>query len=393
MHMITYIIPTRNRPDRLEQTLWALGSLRGHAAALGAEVIVVDNASDTPPDVQGPLANSIPVRVIHRSENEGAASRNIAVEQSSPRSEWVVMLDDDSFPLDCGFLHRLSTVEPDVAAVSADILLPRTGRREMGGLPAVFVGCGVAIRRSVFLDLGGYDPSFNYYVEEYDLAARLLLAGHRVAFDRWFRIEHHKDPSGRDMNTILARLVRNNGWIIRRYAPRHRADACWADLTTRYKQIAERESAVQGYERGLMELESTIDDQTQTPMTDDQFDHFIGLSQAKEAIAAAVDEHDIKTATLVEEGKHAWVIRDAMAQLGIEEVADEPGSRPSAQTGVHPDAYIVGTMSPGPMLDAAERRAALAVAGAPPTIVPWRVIGDQLRSKPSDVLTGGRIPA
>jgi GT2 family glycosyltransferase len=387
--MITYIIPTRNRPDRLEQTLWALGSLRGHAAALGAEVIVVDNASDTPPDVEGPLHNGIPVRVIHRAENEGAASRNIAVEQSNPRSNWIVMLDDDSFPLDCGFLHRLSTVEPDVAAVSADILLPRTGRREMGGLPAVFVGCGVAIRRSVFLDLGGYDPSFNYYVEEYDLAARVLMAGYRVAFDRWFRIEHHKDPSGRDMNTILTRLVRNNGWIIRRYAPSHRADACWSDLTTRYRQIAEREGAVKGYERGLMELESTIEDQTQTPMTDEQFDHFIGLAQAKEALNAAIAEHSVKRATLVEEGKHAWVIRDAMEQLGIKEV---PGD-PRAQAHEQPDAYIVGTMSPGPMLDAAERRAALAVEGSPPTIVPWRVIGDQLRAKPCEVLTGGRIPA
>ena len=387
--MITYVIPTRNRPDRLAETLWALGTLRGHATARGAEVIVVDNASDKQLDVEGPLNNGIPVRVIRRSENEGAASRNIAVEQSNPHSTWIVMLDDDSFPLDCGFLHRLNTVEADVAAVSADILLPRTGRREMGGLPAVFVGCGVAIRRSVFLNLGGYDPSFNYYVEEYDLAARMLMAGHRVEFDRWFRVEHHKDPVGRDMNNILAKLVRNNGWIIRRYAPKARADACWNDLTTRYRQIAEAENAMAGYERGLMELESTIDDQKQTSMTDEQFDRFIGLAQAKEALSTAITEHGVKTATLVEEGKHAWVIRDAMRQVGIEEVGDGSGTQPDAK----PDAHIVGTMSPGPMLDAAERRAALAVHGSPPTIVPWRVISDQLQSKQGDVLTGGRIPA
>ena len=117
--MITYVIPTRNRPEVLANTLWALGALRGHAASLGAEIIVVDNASDHPPKVDGPLDNGIPVRLIVRTENEGAASRNIAVQEANPRSEWIVMLDDDSFPLDTGFLHRLASAPPDVAAVSA----------------------------------------------------------------------------------------------------------------------------------------------------------------------------------------------------------------------------------------------------------------------------------
>ena len=115
-------------------------------------------------------------------------------------------------------------------------------------------------------------------------------------------------------------------------------------------------------------------------------DRFIGLAQAKESLRVAIIEHGIKTAALVEEGKHAWVIRDAMQQLGIEEVG-------GGESDAHPDAAIVGTMSPGPMLDAAERRAALSIDKSLPTVVPWRVIGDQLRSRPSEVLTGGRIPA
>src|SRR5258706_488360 len=82
-----------------------------------------------------------------------------------------------------------------------------------------FAGGGVAIRRDAFLDLGGYDPSFGYYAEEYDLAARMLLAGFRIQFDRWFRVEHHKVWLNRSMDTILAHLVRNNGWVAQRYAP------------------------------------------------------------------------------------------------------------------------------------------------------------------------------
>src|SRR6185295_878373 len=44
--MLSYIIPTRNRPLRLKQTLTALESLGSHEHLGGAEVIVIDNASD-----------------------------------------------------------------------------------------------------------------------------------------------------------------------------------------------------------------------------------------------------------------------------------------------------------------------------------------------------------
>src|SRR5688572_407217 len=154
--MISYVLPTRDRPEVLARTLAALGALAGHEAAGGAEVIVVDNASREPATGPARLANGLPVRVIRREVNEGAASRNVGAAESSPRSEWVVMLDDDSHPIDTGFIHRLRTAGPEVGAVSADIVLPHTGRRESGGLPEVFIGCGVAVRRGLFLSLGGY---------------------------------------------------------------------------------------------------------------------------------------------------------------------------------------------------------------------------------------------
>ena len=74
----------------------------------------------------------------------------------------------------------------------------------------LFIGCGVAVRREAFRALGGYDTAFNYYAEEYDLAARMILAGGRVAFEQDFRVTHAKDARGRNMDLILARLVRNN---------------------------------------------------------------------------------------------------------------------------------------------------------------------------------------
>src|SRR5688572_21128323 len=98
--MITYVLPTRDRPERLALTLAALGALKGHPEAgpgyAPGEVIIVDNASRQPPTPPQVLPNGLRVRAIYLASNDGAASRNVAVQQGDPASEWVVMLDDDS---------------------------------------------------------------------------------------------------------------------------------------------------------------------------------------------------------------------------------------------------------------------------------------------------------
>ncbi len=363
--MITYIIPTRDRPERLALTLSLLGQLRGHGegdSGTPGEVIVIDNASAFPPVPPDRLPNGLRVRVLHRTSNEGAASRNLGVREADPRSDWIVMLDDDSYPVDTGFIRRLHRAPGDVAAVSADIYLPGLSRRESGGLPEVFIGCGVAIRRGVFLDLGGYDADFNYYAEEYDLAARMMLAGHRVAFDPWFRVEHHKVATGRDVNTIMARLVRNNGWVMQRYAPSELRRQQVREQRRRYRAIAAKERATEGFARGLRELRATIHAQRRTPMTRETFDRFTGLAYARAALHEARRARSFNSAAIVDEGKNGWVVRAALAELGVR-IVDERAD---------PEAIVIGTMSPGPMLDSFERRTLLSPAGGATRIVaPW----------------------
>lgn len=384
--MISYILPTRDRPERLALTLGALGNLKGHPVSSPqdpGEVLIVDNASKFPATAPEKLANGLRVRVLHRQTNEGAASRNIAVQNADPRSEWVVMLDDDSYPCDTGFIRRLGKAPADVAAVSADIYLPGMSRRESGGLPEVFIGCGVAIRRQVFLDLNGYDPAFNYYAEEYDLAARMILAGYRIAFDPWFRVEHHKVATNRDMNTILARLVRNNGWVMQRYAPADMRRAQIREQRTRYRQISQKENARRGFTEGLLELRKTIRAQKRTPMTRQLFDRFTGLSYAREALQSAYTQKPFRTVELIDEGKNGWVIRKALAELNVTILDSALSTKHPA-----PDALVVGSMSPGPMLDSFERRTLLNPAGSPQRILaPWLAI-TRKPAAGSDILTG-----
>ncbi len=348
---VCFVIPTRDRCDHLETTLGAIGAMDAPGRI---EAFVVDNGSAQSPLVAGELANGAPVRLECLPFNEGAAARNRVIGRTS--ADWLVMLDDDSHPADNGLFAALDGVPEDVWAVSADIRVPATGAREMGGLPEVFIGCGVAVRRAAFERLGGYDPAFGYYAEEYDLSAKIIDAGGRVRFDPRFRVDHRRASAGRDMATILERLVRNNAWVMQRYAPESVRRAQVRETRRRCRFIAGREGVMDGYGRGLVELRRTLHAQPRRPLTPARFDRFTGMAAAREALGSAFAALSFRTACLVDEGKNAWCVRRALAELGVREANEDEA-----------DALVIGTMSPGPMIDALERRAASRAR----VIAPW----------------------
>lgn len=346
--MICYVLPTRNRPERLAHTLAALGRLGPHRArgrAVQVTVAVVDNASSPPPTVPERLSWGAEVILLRRRDNAGAAARNDGLRACHPGCRWIVMLDDDSHPMDTRFVEALDSAPPDVGAVAAEIFVPRWNGREAGGLPEVFVGCGVAIRRDLFASLGGYDRRFHYYVEEYDLAARVLLAGMRVTLDRRFRVAHHKDPERRNMGLICRRLVRNNAWIMLRYAPRGERLERIADDLSRYFNVALRERALRGYALGLGELAFSWHNQPRREMPGPIWERFTGLAHARAGLRAAYAERPFRRATLVEVGKNAWAVVRALRELGVEITDEAPRA----------EALVIATLSPGPMLDAWQR--------------------------------------
>jgi GT2 family glycosyltransferase len=368
--VISFVLPTRDRPDSLAGTLRSLGSLdRGRfEPAGGAEVIVVDNGGGA--DAPASLENGFPVRLMRADANLGTAARNDGAQAAA--GDWLVMLDDDSSPVDAGLVDVSMDAPSDVAAIGAEIFLPSVRRadgtlagrprREAGGLPEVFVGCGVLIRREAFLGVGGYDRAFGYYAEEYDLCAKLLLGGWRVTHDRRFRVDHHKVEAGRDMNRIVRMLARNGGWVAARYAPDAERAAAVRRVLDRCALIAENEGAREGFSMGCAELERTIDAQTRTPMTADLYDRFTGLAAARYAIRRHRDNGSLgDLARLVHPGKHAWCVREALTESGVELVDDDRGS-------VAGDiACVVGTLSPGPMWDAVDS----GVVSGDGLLAPW----------------------
>lgn len=374
-----YALATRDRPDELARTLAQLGELADDAGP----VVVVDNASFPPARTPRRLRNGQPVHRVRLGHNEGAAARNRALEILE--TEWIVLLDDDSAPDPLRPLTpRLAGSPDDAAAIMADIHLAgeRGGgpRRESGGLPEVFVGCGVALRARALRRVGGYDPAFGFYAEEYDLAARLIAAGDRVLFEPGWRVEHRKASRGRDMDVILARLVRNNGWVMARWAPGGTLEAELQRLRHRYRLIAEKEGAMAGYRRGLAELERTLGEQPRTPLTAAQWDRFTGRRAADDAIAAALDAEPFDRAALIAHGKNAHVVRAALEARGVAIVDDDRAEVPR----------VIATLSPGPMLDVLDALDALNARPEPVrprVIAPWTAAGRRPADRPRVVFT------
>jgi GT2 family glycosyltransferase len=60
-----------------------------------------------------------------------------------------------------------------------------------------FCGAGHAVRRSAFLEVGGYDESLFFYWEELDLAYKMINLGYKIAYDPKISILHKVSPEAR----------------------------------------------------------------------------------------------------------------------------------------------------------------------------------------------------
>jgi GT2 family glycosyltransferase len=353
--LISFVIPTRNRSSELGFTLGQLEKLDIEDLGGQSEVVIVDNGSNTSVDLPAELSNGIRVIRVGLNENIGAGARNIGVAHAG--GQWIIMLDDDSNLLPGPVGAYLSGLEPSIGAVGGEIFLPG-GRHEAGGLPEVIVGCGCAIRRDVFLEIGGYDARFGYYAEEYDLCAKLISNGYRIKHTDALGFIHRKCATGRDMDEILFRLVRNNGWVIQRYAPDDLLDDALTEMKNRYKLIADNEQAIEGYLRGIDELNRTMDDQDRVALGIIEWERFVGLSAMRISIEPMLQEHASGRAVIVgpARGKGLRQIRGVIESCGIT-IIDDGGDAN--------DLRVIGSLSPGPMLDARN--------AYPDAICPWMI--------------------
>ncbi|HST71850.1 glycosyltransferase [Kocuria sp.] len=212
---VTVVVATRNRRDEL------VANLGRHEGP----VVVVDNAS-TDGSVEAVRAAHPHVQVVALGTNVGAVARTIGVRLAG--TPYVAFADDDSWWAP-GALARAAAVldaHPRLGLIAGAIAVGPEERPDplnavlaaspLGiprGCPGPallgFVGCGSIVRRSAFLEVGGFDDVVRFPGEEERVALDLFDAGWRLAYVPEVRAHHHPSPSRESDDRRQAELVRS----------------------------------------------------------------------------------------------------------------------------------------------------------------------------------------
>jgi glycosyltransferase involved in cell wall biosynthesis len=221
------VIPTRNRRDELRRTLTGV-----YEQSLPLEVIVLDDASAD--GTQAMVREEFPEVIYRRFANPKGqcALRNLGTELAS--SQVVVSLDDDVVLTSQVTIEQtLSDFADDRIGAVAIPFLDGDGRVPKHHAPdarhtwiaSVFVGAAHAVRRDLFVALGGYHRDWFGHVEELDLGLRMLARGFVVRLGTADALEHR--PSSIRSFEQMDRYGRRNlllfTWfnVPTRYLPLH----------------------------------------------------------------------------------------------------------------------------------------------------------------------------
>jgi GT2 family glycosyltransferase len=243
---VSFVLATHNRRAVVTQTLTRILDCGLDRRAF--EVIVVDNASsDGTTDAVGSLCDIL-IRLRH---NAGSCAKADGVEHAS--GEYIIFLDDDSFPRHGTVARMIAHFEEDprLGAAGFTVHLP-DGRMEGGALPDVFVGCGVGFRVAGLRQVGGLDRSFFMQAEEYDLAFRLVNAGWGVRVYDDLQVDHLKTPHTRKSERTTFYDIRNNLRVAARYLPAPQYRLYRDDWLQRYAWLAERDGHIGSFVRGML---------------------------------------------------------------------------------------------------------------------------------------------
>jgi GT2 family glycosyltransferase len=199
--LIDVVIPACGRCQELERCLRALPS--------DASIVVTDDSRDGA--VREMLAARFPkVRWVAGPRRGPAANRNNGARAAT--KEWIVFLDDDCIPQP-GWLTAFARRE------DAEVIEGRTVCPDPSDNPFTeqvenltgdnFWSCNLAIRRSVFFELGGFDEDFTEAAgEDMEFAWRIRRRGSRTAYVPEAEVQHPARPPS------LARFWRRT-WMIR----------------------------------------------------------------------------------------------------------------------------------------------------------------------------------
>lgn len=214
------VMITHNRLDEALHSLDRLTRLPERP-----RIVVVDNASTDGTAAAIP-ARFPQVELIRLDENVGAAGRNLGVERLD--TPFVAFCDDDTW-WEPGSLRRaadLLEAHPRVALLTARTLVdneeaeicreledsPLPSEPGLPGIPLLgFLAGASVVRRSAFLEAGGFDRRFFIGGEEEVLALDLAARGWGIRYVPELTLHHAPSPR-RDVHRRNWTTVRNALW-------------------------------------------------------------------------------------------------------------------------------------------------------------------------------------
>lgn len=213
----TITIATRNRVRDLAETLEKVAALEPAPLEI---IVCADGCTDGTVEL---VRDKHPAVRLHVNKQPlgSVASRDDMIR--SARGDLVLSLDDDSHPVETDFiahLGRLFTERPRLAVA----MFPQRSDEFPESLTATnfgparvagsYLNSGAAIRRSAYVEVGGYPRFFFHAYEEPDLALRCLAADWEVLFcpDRTVRHRY----TGAQRNELRTHFFhsRNELWSV-----------------------------------------------------------------------------------------------------------------------------------------------------------------------------------
>lgn len=296
---VSVVVLNHKRPHLIGRVLQGIAQLDYPAF----EVVIVSDQPDLATrDVPGNIRAG--VRHVHFAESNICRARNLALQETA--GEIIAFCDDDAVP-EPDWLHELIRpfraervgavgglirAEDGIAIEWQGQLFDRAARHcdldflgdEMVFLPSVQVqtgkfaalrGVNSAFRRAALGEIGGFDESYRYFLDETDAALRMAEAGWATALTRSAEVHHLREQNavrgGLNKPRNLFEVAASKAYFCKRHLPAVEREAVLESFRT--ERLADLDSflrmgAMRGTERDELgqQIETGIaDGLTRTP--------------------------------------------------------------------------------------------------------------------------------